>query len=664
MIAENALVAYKNRPALVKEKAADKILIAILGGEQLKVREKDIEPVHPGPVRDFSGIEVTGDMENSGAVREAWELLAGQGQVSLQELAELAFGEYSPAAAWAAFRLLLDGLYFTGTPNAISPRQREDVEAGEKKREEKQRETGERDRFLERLRSRRLDLPHDGGDDARFMQDVEALAYGKSPKSRTMKDMGLSETPEDAHALLLDAGFWTVQINPHPARFGLSTVSAKHNPGPLPEEERRDLTHMAAFAIDSPWSNDPDDAVSIETGAGKTVLYVHVADPAAVIAADSPAEREARDRGATLYLPEGSSRMLADEALPLFALGLSEKSPALTFKITLGEDGEIDDTEIFPSVVKVRRLTYEAADTLMDGAGNGDDGAGNGDDSAGNVSVANDSAVLRDLNALAERNCRRRTNAGAVNIDLPETHISIEDGTVRITPIVPYRSAGLVRECMLLAGEGAGIWAAGRRGQQAGTILPFPYVGQETGDIPNDVLPGMAGFYQLRRCMRPRALSTKPSRHWGLGMDTYTQVTSPLRRYTDLLAHLQIRALLRQEAGLLRQEAGLPGGREPLSTDEVSARLGAGEAAAAAVVQAERASRTHWIMVYLTDKKDSVWDAVALEKKGNRWALMIPALALETQVPLRKDIAPNDEVKLVLKSVNIPRGEAVFVAQE
>jgi exoribonuclease-2 len=647
MIAENALVAYKNRPALVKEKAADKILIAILGGEQLKVREKDIEPVHPGPARDFSGIEAAGDAANSGAVREAWELLAGQGQVSLQELAELAFGEYSPASAWAAFRLLLDGLYFTGTPNAISPRRQEDVEAGEKKRQEKQRETGERDRFLERLRSRHPDLPGD----TRFIQDVEALAYGKSPKSRTMKDLGLSETPEDAHALLLDAGFWTVQINPHPARFGLPTVSAKHNPGPLPEEERRDLTRMAAFAIDSPWSSDPDDAVSIETGTGKTVLYVHVADPAAVIAPDSPAEREARDRGATLYLPEGCSRMLADETLPLFALGLSEQSPALTFKITLGEDGEIDDTEIFSSVVKVRRLTYEAADALMDSAG-------------GDAATRNGSAALRDLNTLAERNCRRRTNAGAVNIDLPETHISIEDGKVRITPIVPYRSAGLVRECMLLAGEGAGIWAAGRRGQQAGTILPFPYVGQETGDIPNEVLPGMAGFYQLRRCMRPRTLSTKPSRHWGLGMDTYTQVTSPLRRYTDLLAHLQIRALLRQEAGLLCKEAGLPDGREPLSADEVSARLGAGEAAAAAVVQAERASRTHWIMVYLADKKDSVWDAVALEKKGNRWALMIPALALETQVPLRKDVAPNDEVKLVLKSANIPRGEAVFVAQE
>jgi exoribonuclease-2 len=160
----------------------------------------------------------------------------------------------------------------------------------------------------------------------------------------------------------------------------------------------------------------------------------------------------------------------------------------------------------------------------------------------------------------------------------------------------------------------------------------------------------MAGYYQLRRCMRPRALSTRPGRHSGLGLDTYIQVTSPLRRYTDLLTHLQIRAVLR--------------GEKPLSSDEISARMNAGEAAMAAVSQAERASRSHWTMVYLAGKKDSVWDAVVLEKKGNRWVVIIPSLALETQVPLRKDLSPNEPLKLVLKSVNISGGEAVFAAVE
>jgi len=67
-------------------------------------------------------------------------------------------------------------------------------------------------------------------------------------------------------------------------------------------------------------------------------------------------------------------------------------------------------------------------------------------------------------------------------------------------------------------------------------------------------------------------------------------------------------------------------------------------------------------MVYLAGKKDSVWEAIALEKKGNRWTVIIPSLAMETQVPLRKEMSPNDPLKLVLKSVNIPVGEAVFAS--
>jgi len=138
-------------------------------------------------------------------------------------------------------------------------------------------------------------------------------------------------------------------VNPYPYRFSQSLSSAKIivDP-PSKDEERFDLTHLRSFAIDNAWSADPDDAVALE---GNT-LYVHVADPAAVIGPDSPADLEARNRGATLYLPEGTFRMIAEEALPLFALGLSEVSPALTFKIDLADDYSILSTEILRSWVR------------------------------------------------------------------------------------------------------------------------------------------------------------------------------------------------------------------------------------------------------------------------------------------------------------------------
>jgi len=646
MITDNALVIYKGKPAVVKDRADGKFTISLNDGDQVKVRDKDIELIHPGPVKNFS--DINNSNISQAKVREAWELLADEGaDQSLKNFCEFVFNEYTPSSAYAAFCLLRDGLYFYGDINAIKPRSKEDVILEETKRDEKQRETGERSQFIERLKAciKKPDENKMLSDDIRFMQDVEALSFGKSAKSRTLKDVGLSETPEDAHSLLLKTGFWTETVNPYPSRYGLTLNSAKYSDildvsaDALPailtaqdsSDERRDLCHLTAFAIDSPWSTDPDDAVSIEAAdAGQSILYVHVADPAAFIAFESVIEKEARDRGVTLYLPEGAVRMLAEEYIDLLALGLSEKSYVLTFKLTVDEGGAVVDTEIFPSVVKVRRMTYEQADNEMD-------------------SACDDAAALKALYNLSQKIYSRRTAHGAVNIELPDIHIAVKDGDVTIEPINEYKSSFLIKECMIATGEGAGTWAASRG-------LAFPYISQEVELQPDHstmTKRGYAGSLQLRKCMRPRVLSTKPGRHQGLGLDTYTQVTSPLRRYTDLLAHIQIRAFLRDQ--------------KVLNADEISSRLGFSEAGAAAAVHAERASQNHWKMVYLqrsfqylSDKKKSVWDAVAAENKGSRWVVIIPALALETQVALQKDTAPNDEVKLILKSVNIAKGEAVF----
>ncbi|MDL2229365.1 RNB domain-containing ribonuclease [Treponema sp. OttesenSCG-928-L16] len=607
MIAEKSLGVYKNRPAVVSG-TGEKISILLPGGGEARVREKDIEIIHPGPASDPAAIE---NAVLEGDVRGAWELLeadSGGDPVSLKEAAELIYGNFSPQSAWAVYCLIKDGLYFTGSPGVLIPRSAEEVASGEERRTEKNKEASEREAFLERLRAGSLSLPDDG----RYLQDAEALACGRSDKSRTLRDLGKPETAAEAHKLLLASGYWTPFVNPHPSRYGVSVLSAKEPIGSPPEEDRADLSGLKAYAIDNAWSADPDDAVSIE---GNT-LYVHVADPAASVSPGSKADIEARKRGATLYLPEGPARMLAEESLSFYALGLSPLSASLTFKITLREDGSIEDTEIFPSLVKVRRMTYAEADA-----------------------EAESDPALSALFSAARRNIQRRIDAGAIMMEFPEAHFSVAGETVSIEPIVPSRSAEMVRECMLLAGEGAAAWALKKR-------VPFPFVGQETGDLPNKLLPGPAGFFQLRKCMRPRSLSLKPSLHAGLGLDVYTQVTSPLRRYTDLLAHQQIRSVLT--------------GREALSQDELLLRLGTGEAGAMACIQAERASKAHWTAVYLSQRKGSTWEGIILEKKGNRAVAALPALAMETQVSL-KGGELNDTVELVLSSVNIAEAEMLFI---
>ena len=645
MINENALVIYKTKPAVVKERSDGKYTILLSDGQSIKVRDKDIEFLHPGPVKDFNTL-LNFKIDDS-VIREAWELLCDDNAPqSLKDTAVFIFNDFTPSAAFYMYELLKDGLYFSGAIESVKPRSREEVSAEESKRNEKQKESGERIEFLKQLKAA-YKKSSDNGLSANdntlrekwhvFLQDVEALAYGKTQRSRTMRDMGLSETPEEAHSLLLKTGYWTKMVNPHPPRYGLSYNSAriipdaadaqlkqcaKQNHNALCALTRRDLCSLESFAIDSPWSNDPDDAVSIEkTSDGKIILYVHVADPASVIVYDSPAEKEARDRGATLYLPEGASRMLAEECIPMFALGLSEISKALTFKMTINEESaEITETEIFPSLVKVTRISYEQADKEIEN----NQGA---------------FKTLCELYDLSRKISGRRAADGAVNIDFYDVHITLKDETVNIEVIPEYRSSSLVKECMITAGEGASAWAASRG-------LAFPYISQEV-DAVGKVLPGYAGFLQLRKSLKPRVFSVKPGRHQGLGLDGYLQVTSPLRRYNDLLSHIQIYNYL--------------SGGKLIPSDEISARIGFNEAAVSAVVHAERASENHWKMVYLSDKKDYVWDAVAAENKGRFWVAVIPSIALETQVSLRGSISPNDNIKLVLKSVNIPKGEAAFV---
>jgi exoribonuclease-2 len=619
-----SLVIYKNRPALVSE-TGEKIRVTTQNGEDLRVRPKDLQLLHPGPA-SLSELEPP----PKGDLKGAWELLKGEDSFTLKEMAELAFDEWSPCSAWAAWLSLREGLYFTGTADALSCCSAEDIERKEERKKREEQEAEERGAFIETLKEslkNKTPLPAsvDRSTAERQLADVEALALGKSEKSRTLKELGREENPEWAHEILLASGFWTPFVNPYPARLGLDLSSPAAVPPPVPEEDRVNLSDLPAWAVDNSWSDDPDDAVSWDFSGPKKIIWVHVADPAASIGPEDPAEREARARGSTLYLPEGVYRMLADETLPVFALGIKTISPALSFKMTLNEEGGIEETEIFPSLVKVNRIDYAEAGRLA------------GEDE-------NWAALFR----WAGQNEERRLDTGAVLIDFPEVHIhaDIPGKKVSIEPVPSRRSADVIRECMILAGEGAAAWALRRQ-------IPFPYAGQEEGgEFPRKRLEGLAGAFQIRRLMRPRSITTKPRVHWGLGLDHYSQVTSPLRRYTDLAAHQQIRAFLRKEP--------------PLTEEELGRRLGEAEISTQAIARAERASRLHWTAVYLSEQTGSSWEAIVLEKKSgpaSHRPVYIPALGLETSTALNRDTEPNEIIKLKLSQVRIGGAKIVFIQE-
>lgn len=603
-IPNHSLVLYKNSPARVAA-ISDKLEIELADGRTARVRPKDVLLLHPGPVRSVGALGAPPD----GEVEEACALLEG-GQTSLPELAELIYGAYTPATAWAAWRLVEEGLYFQGTPEAIHARALAEVAQERATRAAK---TAERDAwngFLQRARAGRC-----APEDAPYLREIEEVALGQREQSRVLQALDSAPDPIGAHALLLRLQHWDGQVNPWPQRAGVALNPPVIALPDLPDEPRLDLTGLAAYAIDDADNTDPDDALSLDGDR----LWVHVADAAVLVPPDSPADLEARARGATLYLPERTSPMLPEAAVHRLGLGLQATSPALSFGFRLDETGAVNDLTVTPSWVRVQRLSYAAVESRLE------------------------EEPFRTLLAWAERYRARRRAQGAVFIDLPEVQIRAHDGQVSIMPLERWRSRTLVSEAMLMAGEAAAGFAAMRN-------LPFPYATQDAPESSENAPTGLAAMRALRRTLRPRQYSGQPGRHGGLGLERYSQVTSPLRRYLDLVAHQQLRALLRDGA--------------PLDTQAILARVGAAELAAQTIRRTERLSREHWTVVYLQQHPGWRGLGVLVEKRLPRSVALIPTLALETRVKASEAAALDSQLSLRLTGAELPEREAWFRVEQ
>nr|MCR4953778.1 RNB domain-containing ribonuclease [Treponema sp.] len=584
---KNSVVLYKNSPAVVQDRDGDKYVIrfctqpATPGGKKAvygeqKVREKDVIVLHEGPCSSLEkvlacGAEIgTGADVGSGAsafsskIQETYELLQSDeststAEIALDELAEYALGSFNADESWAFYAAVSGSVYFAPVADAFKdgrlvfvPRSQEEIDSINQKKYEKEHEAEIRGAFIKRLKERKLDLPAD----AKFMGEVEAFALNKTDKSRVLQEAGITQTPEKAHKLLIENEIWDFTKNPYPTRFGFSFDSAKEQLGAMPEEDRFDVPGVA-YAIDSEHSTDPDDAVAFDG----EYLWVHIADPASSVKPDSSIDIAARGRGTTLYIPEGASRMLAESCLEDYALGLKNPSCALSFKIKVDENSQIESCEVLKTRVHVERLTYTKAEELKE------------------------SAELKPLFEIARKNRARREANGAVTIQMPEVDIYVDRETKKVTvePSERFESNDMIAELMIMAGEGAARFAFKNQ-------LPFMYVSQESPEFPASLPDGWAGEFARIKCMRKRSVGITPAPHAGLGLSFYSQVTSPLRRYGDLISHQQLRAFIE--------------GRRPLAKDEMLERVAAGDAASLAARQVSRLSEMHWKLVYLTQNPD------------------------------------------------------------
>lgn len=594
----DSLVLYKVRPARVLA-LGGKIDIELEGGQIKQVRPKDVKFLHPGPLRSLAEL---GPRE--GELAETWELLEGS-ETDLSELTELMFGEQSPATTWAAWQLVAEGLYFEGSPEAVRVRTRREVEQDRAEQAAKAAAEWSWNEFLERLRRARP-VPQD----AERLREVVCLALGETACSRILRALGYQETAQNAHRALIQVGYWPQDYNPYPARDRLPAEDPDLPVPDLPHDERLDLTHLPTYAIDDEGNQDPDDALSLDGDR----IWVHVADVAALVVSNSDLEGEARTRGCNQYLPERTVKMLPQAVTERLGLGLQPVSPALSFGFRCGEAGELTDVDIRTTWIRVERLTYETAEQRL-----------------------RESPLAR-LNALAERFRARRTAQNAAAIELPEVSMRVRNGEVIIRPLPRLRSRDLVMDAMLMAGEAAVGFCLERE-------IPIPFATQAAPDKierPAD----LAAMYAYRRRFKPTQLTGVPGPHFGLGLTRYARATSPLRRYSDLLVHQQIRAWL--------------AGNRLLDAQQVAERIAEAGTAAAAVRHAERLSNQHWKLVYL--RADSEWqgEGIVVDKGEHKVVVLIPELALETRVRLRGDPELNSRVRLTPREVDLPELTCYF----
>ncbi len=594
----NSLALYKIRPARVTA-ISDKIELELKKGKTKRVRPKDITILHPGPIKALA--ELT---DQAGDVEEVWELLAG-GETHLSELAELIYGDFTPSTAWSAWRLVEEGIYFEGKPETITVRSEEQIRAIRAEREAKVAAEVEWSAFLKRLSGPALEH----GDRERLLE-VERLALGRSGESRILQAMGRQEKPENAHCLLVSTGYWEPTFNPYPQRLDL-LMDDPDIPVPLLlEEERLDLTHLPAFAIDDEGNEDPDDALSLDGSR----IWVHVADVAALVAPGSELDLEARSRCANLYLPERIVNMLPPAITEQLGLGLQEVSPALSFGFRLDERGELVDLEIAPSRIRATRHSYGEIDGRLD------------------------EEPFATLHAITRRFRGRRMDDGAAAIELPEVSLRVKEGNVVIRPLERLGSRAMVAEAMLMAGVVAVGYALRHK-------IPLPFATQQAPNEPESPR-GMAAMYAYRRRLKPGQTRTLEERHAGLGLDHYARATSPLRRYLDLVLHQQLRAHLQ--------------GKEPLSVEEIAERIGSSGMAGGSIRRAERLSNLHWKLIHLSRHPEWRGKGVVVQSVGRRATLIIPELAMETRVRLESEVPLDTVLPLALREVNMPELVAWF----
>ena len=597
----------------------------------------DIDPLGPRDelLNKLRQVEILRDrLKKEIHVEEVWELIKDEDETfDFRYLTHLCFKEtVTDDHVSALVRALFDDkLYFKIKDGRFIPHSEGKVKQIIKEREEEEQKEDGLEKGGSWLKTvLRGEVEQDDYDHAETIRIIEGLAlYGKdAPDYKYGKELfsraGISDIGE-AKDILIRLGVWEENEPVDIIRFNIRRSftdeqlkeAYRLNDLKIDASGREDLRNLSVFTIDDSITKDFDDALSIDVHDDHTQIGIHITDVASVIDPGTILDREAYLRGSSLYLPRHKIHMFPTElANDRLSLRDGVDRPAISLLASFDKTGQLSGYRFAPSIINVRRkLTYDEVNEQLESK-----------------------RQLLWVYRLCEKMRQKRIEQGALILSLPEVSIQFgKDSSLSIKMISQETpSRVMVAELMILYN-----WLAAQFCRDHN--IPIIYRGQkEPGERLTIEETGYVYYvFRQRRKLSPLIIDIEACPHAGLGLDVYSNLTSPIRRYFDLVSQRQMRNYILQEA--------------PVYNNEELEKIRITVTPVLKDLNTIKNNRIrYWIQKYLGEHIGEKFPAIILDNLKNRYRVILEdfLLAVEIKKETGHDIPQGKKIMIKIKKAD------------